>query len=152
MKIPLYTKRVRSTLSLRRHPIHPMLINFPIGFLFGAFGSDLAYVWTADPFWARGSFWLVFTGLASGALAATAGFIDFITVREIRQHVESWSHFISAIMALSLAAANLVLRWEDMEAVMPWGLVLSGGTVAMLSLAGWLGGHLVFHHLIGTGE
>ncbi|MBA4142594.1 MAG: DUF2231 domain-containing protein [Nitrosospira sp.] len=152
MKIPRITKRVPSTLSLRGHPIHPMLINFPIGFLFGAFASDLAYLWTADPFWARGSFWLIFAGLAGGAVAAMAGFIDFITVRAIREHVESWNHFISAIMGLSLAMANLVLRWQDMGAIMPWGLVLSGATVAMLSLAGWLGGHLVFRHLIGTGE
>ena len=145
-------ERIPSTIAVHGHPLHPMLITFPIAFLIGVLGCDAAYAWTGDVFWARMAFWLIVGGLVGGGLAALSGMADFMLVREIREHVTSWSHFIVAIMAMSIAAANLALRWDDAAAVIvPWGLFLSALNVIVLSFAGWLGGNLVFRHLIGTG-
>jgi uncharacterized membrane protein len=44
---------VRSTAAIFGHPIHPMLVVFPIGFLVGALATDLAFWGTDDPFWVR---------------------------------------------------------------------------------------------------
>lgn len=146
-------ERITSIIAVHGHPVHPMLIPFPIAFVIGAFACDLAYWWTADVFWPRMAYWLLAAGLAMGAVAALSGTADFLLVREIRQHVASWSHFILAIMAMAIAAANLALRWADAAgAVLPWGLVLSSLNVIMLGFAGWLGANLVFRHLIGTGQ
>jgi uncharacterized membrane protein len=144
-------KRVPSTAAIKSHPIHPMLVNFPLGLLYAVVAADVAFWWTGDPFWARGAFWLIAGGLAGGLAAALSGITDFVTIRYAREQVGGWSHFLSGITALSLATANLLWRWEDPAgAVLPWGLLLSFDTAVLLGFAGWLGGKLTFHHLIGS--
>ncbi|GAB3540602.1 DUF2231 domain-containing protein [Noviherbaspirillum agri] len=156
MKNPLLThppKSTRSFVAIAGHPIHPMLVNFPIAYLLGAFLSDVAFWWTGDPFWARVSVWVIGIGLLVGSVAALAGMLDFLLVREIRHHVTSWSHFLAAVTMLAITAANWWQRIPDpMLGVLPWGLFLSGVSAVALSFAGWLGGKLVFEHNIGTGE
>jgi uncharacterized membrane protein len=128
-----------------------MLISFPVAFLLGGLASDLAYWWTEDPFWARFSLWIIGAGFAMGSLASIAGTLDFLIVKEIRRHVTSWSHFIAAIMLLSLAAANWWLRVSGPEEnLLPWGLFMSCVTAVSLGTVGWFGGKLVFHHNIGS--
>lgn len=156
MKNPLLTrppKSTRSFVAIAGHPIHPMLVTFPIAYLLGAFASDLAFWWTGDIFWARVSIWVIGIGLLMGSLAALAGMLDFMLVREIRRHITSWSHFLAAIMMLALTAANWWMRVPDAAGgVLPWGIFLSGISAGALSFAGWLGGKLVFEHNVGTGE
>lgn len=155
MKNPLLLRPPTGTasfVSVAGHPIHAMLVAFPIAYVLGGLASDLAFWWTGDPFWARASLWIIGAGLAMGSLAALAGMLDFLLVREIRHHVTSWSHFLAAVMMLALTAANWWLRVPDPQSVLPWGIFLSGITAVALSVAGWLGGKLVFEHKVGTGE
>jgi uncharacterized membrane protein len=156
MRNPLLTRPPRSTRSyvaLAGHPIHPMLVSFPIAYLLGALASDVAFWWSGDPFWARVSLWVIGLGLLMGTLAALAGMMDFMLVREIRRHITSWSHFLAAVMMLALTAANWWMRVPDAaQGVLPWGIFLSAISAASLSFAGWLGGKLVFEHNIGTGD
>lgn len=133
------------------HPLHPMLVTFPIAFLIGAFGSDAAYWYTADPFWARMSFWLLGGGTAMGILAGIAGTVELLAIRGIRLRAASWSHFVAAVMLLSVAFANWVIRLDDAEAaVLPYGIYLSALGAALVAVAGWLGGKLVFEHRVGV--
>jgi uncharacterized membrane protein len=142
-----------SAASLAGHPLHPMLVNFPIAYLMGGLATDLAFWWSADPFWARMSFWLIGAGLAMGCLAALFGMLDFFLVKEIRRHTSSWSHFLSGVMLLALAASNWWLRIDDVQQdLLPWGLFLSAVSAAAVGSAGWLGGKLVFDHNIGTAD
>lgn len=144
-------KRVPSTVSIHQHPLHPILVVFPLGLLITALGADALYWWTRDAFFARGAWWLIGGGLAGGVVSAVVGFVDFITIRYSREQISSWSHMVAGISVLSLATANLLLRWPDPEgAVLPWGLLLSVDTFIMLIVTGWLGGNLTFRHLIGS--
>lgn len=146
-------KSTRSFVAVMGHPLHPMLVAFPIAYIVGTLASDLAYWWTGDPFWAHVSLWVIGVGLAMGSIAALAGMLDFFIVKEIRRHVTSWSHFLAAVMLLGLTAANWWLRVPDAQsAVIPWGVFLSGVSVIALTVAGWLGGKLVFEHNVGTGD
>jgi uncharacterized membrane protein len=61
-----------STAAIGGHPIHPMLVVFPIAFLVGALATDIAYWRTGGHFWALPSEWLLAAGLIMGALAAVA--------------------------------------------------------------------------------
>jgi uncharacterized membrane protein len=141
---------VPSTASILGHPIHPMLVPFPIAFLVGAFASDLAFWGTADPFWARASVWLVGAGLATGALAALAGLTDFLTIQRVRSLSAAWMHFLGNGAALLLSLWNLLHRLGDPAAgVLPSGLILSLVVVAILLVTGWLGGELAYRHRIG---
>uniref|UniRef100_UPI002ED89BD0 DUF2231 domain-containing protein n=1 Tax=Novilysobacter viscosus TaxID=3098602 RepID=UPI002ED89BD0 len=101
-----YTRKVPSVMALHKHPIHPMLVVFPIAFLGTMFLTDMAYVLRGDEFWALVSFWLNLGGLVMGVIAGAIGMGDFMILREVRNHVSAWSHFIAAVMLLALAAAG----------------------------------------------
>lgn len=143
----------RSSMAVGGHPIHPMLVNFPIAYLFGGLPSDLAFYWTGDPFWARASLWLLGIGFAMGTIAAVFGTLDFLLVKGVRKHTSSWTHFLLGVTLLAVACANWWMRIPDpASAVLPWGLFLSCVTAVAVGAAGWMGGKLVFDHHIGTSD
>lgn len=132
------------------HPLHPMLVTFPIAFLLGALGSDAAFWWTADTFWARMSLWLLGAGTFMGIVASVAGAVELLAIRGIRYRAAGWSHFVSAVMLLSVAFTNWFIRVTDpAEAVIPFGIYLSLLGALLVAFAGWMGGKLVFEHQVG---
>jgi uncharacterized membrane protein len=140
---------IASTARIAGHPIHSMLVPFPIAFLIGALLADLAFWNTRDPFWAVAGAWLVGAGVAGGALAALAGLTDFLGSRRIRALGTAWVHFLGNATAIVLAILNLYLRTSATsatEAVLPWGLALSAAVVAIFAVTGWLGWELVYRH------
>lgn len=142
----------RSTAAIAGHPIHPMLVPFPIAFLVGALASDLVFIGTRDGFWARGSLWLIAAGLVMGAFAAIAGLTDFLTIERARSPT-GWVHFLGNAVALVAALVSLVLRIGDpAAAILPAGLILSCITVAIFLVTGWLGGELAYRFKIGVIE
>lgn len=144
--------KIESRAALRGHPIHPVLIHFPIAALVMLLGSDLGYVITGDPFWARSGYWLSLIGAIVGAISGLAGAVDLFTVGRIRRLVTAWAHGILAVMMLSLAAFNFMLRWGDDPGalIMPWGLYTSVLTVLLINITGYLGGQLVYEYGVGV--
>lgn len=142
---------VESRMAIMKHPIHPVLVSFPVAFLTMLAPLDVLYLWLQDPFWAQLAFWLNAGGLAFGVLAGLVGTVDLLSIRVVRRHVSAWSHFVVAVMALSLAALGVWLRYPDpAAAVWPWGLLQSSVTLVVVAVAGWLGGTLTFRHGIGV--
>jgi uncharacterized membrane protein len=74
----------KSTAQIAGHPIHPMLIPFPIACFVLAFVSDLAFWKTSSDFWASASLWLLGVGLIMAALAAVMGLTDVLGDDQIR--------------------------------------------------------------------
>ena len=143
----------RSTARFAGHPLHPMLIPFPLAFLFGALASDLVYWRTGAAFWATASFYLLAAGIAGALLAALAGFTDFFGDRRIRALGHAWQHMIGNLLAVVLAIANLALRvGDEAAAIVPTGLGLSAAVGLILVFTGWRGGELVFHHRVGVAD
>ncbi|RAM50464.1 MAG: hypothetical protein C6Y22_16850 [Hapalosiphonaceae cyanobacterium JJU2] len=147
---------VPSTVSVAGHPIHPILVQFPIAFLVGAFLTDAVFWFTNDSFWARGSFWLITAGLVGGFAAAITGLLDFLRIGRVRKRTAGWAHLILNVSALVLTIINLVLRWNNpISAVLPWGLIISVIVATLLGISGWYGGELVYRHkisVIGNGN
>jgi uncharacterized membrane protein len=142
---------VESTAAIARHPVHPMLVPFPIGFLVAALGSDVGYWMTGDAFWARASLWLVGAGLLTGLAAAAAGLVDFFASSRIRELRAAWIHFAGNVTAMALAAVSWILRLPDpAEAVLPGGLLLSALIAAILGVTGWYGGELSYRYRVGV--
>ena len=83
-----------SRAAIAGHPLHPMMIHFPVAALLGLVATDFAYFWTTDPFWVRASLWLAGVGAAGGWIASIAGLIDLLTVKRIRQKISAWCHAI----------------------------------------------------------
>jgi uncharacterized membrane protein len=146
-----YSTGAPSTAAIGGHPIHPMLVPLPIGFLVGVVLSDLAFWRTGDTFWARASLWLVAAGVVTALLAAVFGFIDFATIRRVRSHTAGWVHFLGNLAAVGLSAVSWFLRSRDAaEAVMPTGLAISIVVALILLVTGWLGGELSYRYLVGV--
>jgi uncharacterized membrane protein len=143
----------RSTAQVAGHPIHPMLIPFPIAFLIGTLVSDIVYTQTDDRWWATLSAILLGSGIVTALLAAIAGFMDFFGDRRVRALSHAWQHMLANLAAVTLALVNLVLRMDDVaEAIQPTGLILSAAVVAILAFSGWRGGDLVYHHRVGVSD
>lgn len=146
-------KGVRSTAAIGGHPVHPMLVPFPIAFLVGALATDLVFWGTGDAFWSRASWWLLAAGLVMGLLAAVFGLTDFLTIPRARQGSTGWVHFLGNLLAVVLALVNVLLRLGDAAAaVLPGGLILSFVTVGILLVTGWMGGELAYRFKIGVIE
>jgi uncharacterized membrane protein len=147
-------ERPRSTARIGTHPIHPMLIPFPIAFLVGALVTDLIFTQSGgDAFWARAGTYLLGAGIVMALLAAVFGFIDFFGSRRIRDLSHAWQHMFGNLLAVVVAAVNFLLRLgNEADTIPPLGLLLSAVTVAILLFTGWRGGDLVYRHGVGTPE
>jgi uncharacterized membrane protein len=142
---------VESTAAIAGHPLHHMLVTFPIAFLIGAFVTDLAFWSTQNAFWAQASYWLLIAGIVTALVAALPGFIDFLTISKLRDLWIVWAHMIGNLAVVVLAVINVWLRWTDPVAgAQGWGTTLSFLSTALLLVNGWFGGELAYRYGIGA--
>lgn len=142
---------ITSSVSIAGHPIHPILVIFPVAFLSAAAGSDIGYWLTEDFFWARASTWLIGLGGLSGIMAALVGIADFVRVKKVRQRTAGWAHMSINIIVLVMTFINFGLRLDDPQiAILPTGIALSLIVATLLAIGGWYGGELSFRHKIGV--
>jgi uncharacterized membrane protein len=143
--------RMDSRIAIAGHPVHAMLVAFPIALTFCTLGADAFYWWTGDVFWARAGLWSAGMAFLIGLLAGLSGTAELLLVPGIRVRAVSWTHFVIAVMLLSLLGTNWGLRMQGFEvAVLPWGILLSLLCTGFTALTGWHGGKLVFDYQLGT--
>ncbi|SEN84706.1 Uncharacterized membrane protein [Loktanella fryxellensis] len=139
-----------SKIAIASHPIHAMMVAFPIALAFSTLGADVMYWVTGDEFWPRVALYAVGIAFAVGVLAAIAGTVELLMVPGIRIRSASWTHFILAMVLLSVLGLNWGFRLEDpVGVVLPWGFLLSALAAGMTGITGWHGGKLVFDYGIG---
>jgi len=142
---------VPSTVAIAGHPLHPLIVTFPIAFLTGAFGADLGYWFTHDPFWARAALWLIGAGFTSGMVAALTGMLDFLKIGRVRKHSAGWIHMVGNVIAMVLTLVNWVLRLNNVEGnVLPNGLIISLIVASLLGITGWFGAELIYRHKVAV--
>ena len=142
----------RSTASIAGHPIHPMLVPFPIAFFVGAFVTDLVF-WQTGVAWSAASFWLLSAGLVMAALAAVVGLIDVLSEPRIRMLQDAWWHAGGNVVAVLISLYIWYGRYASGEAVVvPPGLTLSLIVVLILLFTGWKGWKLVYLHRVGVSD
>lgn len=142
---------VPSTVAIAGHPMHPLLVTFPIAFLTAPLATDLAYWFTQDLFWARASLWLIGAGILTGLIAAATGLMDFLKIDRVRQHSAGWIHMIGNVAAIGLSLVNIGLRWGNAAAaIVPVGLVLSLVVATALGVTGWYGAELIYRHKVAV--
>lgn len=110
---PTPQRSIKSRASLAGHPLHPVMIHFPVAALMALVACDIAYWYTQDTFWLRGGLWLAGVGAFGGWIASVAGIIDLVSVARIRRLITGWSHAIVAVVMLSLASLNWLLRFTE---------------------------------------
>jgi uncharacterized membrane protein len=143
----------RSTASIAGHPLHPMLIPFPIAFFIATFACDLVYWQTANAVWATAAIWLLGAGLIMAALAAVAGLIDFLGDAQIRALNDAWWHAGGNVVVVLIELYNWYARYtEGTAAVVPKGLILSLIVVCILGFTGWKGWDMVYRARVGIAD
>lgn len=140
---------VGSAVALVGHPIHVIMVHFPVAFVVATLGADVFYWWSADVFWLRVGLWSAGAAFWTGVAASIVGTAELLLVRGIRLMEASWSHAVAAMTLVAIAGANWGLRLINPEAVLPHGLAISALASVMTGFAGWHGGKLVFDHGVG---
>lgn len=143
---------MRSKASVHKgHPIHPILIPFPIAFLSGAFFFDLVGLITGqESLWTTGAY-LSILGVMMGLVAAVPGFIDYLyavppnsTAKE-----RATRHMIVNASSLVLFAVSFVVR-GGVAAPNYVVLALELVGLGLLTSGGWMGGTLAYRNQIGV--
>ena len=143
---------IATTAKIGQHPLHPMLVPFPIAFLVATFSCDLAFWINGMPFMAQMAFWALGAALVGAVFAAIAGLIDFLNNDRIRAITDAWKHMIANVVAVVIAIISFFMRYRDGvdQAAGTWGVIASGVIVLLLLYSGWKGGELVYRHRIGV--
>jgi uncharacterized membrane protein len=140
-----------SPASIGGHPIHPMIIPFPIALWVFSLIADVIYLWRGNPVWRDWiAFYALLGGIIGAAVAAVFGIIDWLSIkdREVKK-VADW-HARLNVIALLIFAASFYLRttggsgWVGGSYTIP--VLLSVVGVILITISGWLGGELVFKH------
>src|SRR4030095_14774574 len=140
---------MKSTASIESHPIHPMLIPFPFAFLTGAWGFRVAAAFSENQDLKPVPRYLVPAGLAAGLLAAVPGIIDYLGSVPPQSSAKERATKHALLNVTSLALFSLGwLAGESPDRYLP--LALQSVGVTTLSMAGWLGGTLVYRNQIGV--
>lgn len=142
---------MRSKASFNSHPIHPILVSFPIAFLIGTFVCDLIANFSSnDQFWQTG-YYLEIAGIATGLIAAVPGLIDYIfTVPpDSSAKKRGLKHALVNVTHLILFFIALMIRIDENPNTTVV-LILEAAGVVLIFIAGYLGGTLVYRNQIGV--
>jgi uncharacterized membrane protein len=143
-----------SKASIMGHPVHPMLIPFPLGLWVFSFICDVLYLVRGDMVWPVLAKYTLAGGILGGALAAVPGLIDWLALksREVK-NIANW-HARLNIIALLIFAASLYLRTKYGASLVSGSLtipiLLSAIGVVLITISGWLGGSLSYDHGVGV--
>jgi uncharacterized membrane protein len=73
-----------SAVALVGHPLHVMMVHFPVAFVIATLGIDVFYWWSGDEFWVRVGLWSAGFAFWSGLVASIVGTAELLLVRGIR--------------------------------------------------------------------
>lgn len=138
-----------SRASIAGHPIHPMLVVFPIGLWVFSFVSDLIYIGTGDEAWLTTAYYTMAGGVIGALVAAIFGAIDLFAMPRGNTRRIGEVHMALNLGIVALFLINLWWRTQvSPDSVGP--IWLSAIAVALLAISGWLGGELVYVHGAGV--
>ena len=144
---------MESRAKLLGHPIHQMLIVFPLGLLAMAVIFDLIAIAFGDGYWSEIAYWMIAAGVVTGLLAAPFGFIDWLAIPSgTRARRIGAIHGAGNVLVVLLFATSWLLRGDVPSA--PGGLALALSFVAggLALVTGWLGGELVDRLSVGVDD
>ena len=131
--------------SILKHPIHPMLIPFPIALWIFSLVCDVVYMTGfGDAIWQDMALYTMIGGLLGALAAAIPGYFDYRSITEPAVARVGFWHMTTNLTIVVLFALNIFMRivWET-ETI---PIILSIIAVTLLGISGWLGGELVYVH------
>ena len=145
---------MESKAKLFGHPIHPMLIVFPLGLLSTAVVFDILYLAFNNEAFSIASYWMITAGILGGLLAAVFGLIDYLAIPSgTRARAVGLWHGAGNVVIVLLFALSWLLRRgapNNEPSTLAFVLALAGAGLAVLT--GWLGGELVYRLRVGVDQ
>ena len=143
-----------SKASIGGHPVHPILIPFPIALWSTSFATDVAFYFFRNSSLILISKFMLAAGCLGAVAAAVPGIIDWLSIKDPGvKRIANW-HARLNIIALIVFAISLYLRlstgahWVNYSLRIP--VLLSFLGVILISISGWLGGELAYKHGVGV--
>ena len=146
-----------SPASIGGHPVHPMIIPFPIALWVFSLVADLIFLWRGNPVWSDYiAFYTLLAGIIGAVAAAVPGFIDWLSLKDPGVvKIANW-HARLNVIALLVFAASFYLRTRGGSALVSGSynipIALSVFGVILISISGYLGGEMVFKHGVGVDQ
>lgn len=142
---------MESKAKLFGHPIHPMLIPFPLGLFATALAFDLIDYFGAGDRFSGAADLMIAAGIVMGLLAAIFGAIDWLAIPQgTRAKRIGTVHGVGNVVVVVLFAAAWLLRRDDPSDPGWVALVLEVVAVLGALVTGWLGGELVDRLAVGV--
>lgn len=144
---------MQSHAKLFGHPVHQMLIVFPLGLLASAVLFDIIHLATDVPEMATVAYWLVAGGIIGGLVAAPFGTIDFLHIPNgTRAKRIGMLHGGGNLVVVLLFIGSWWLRPEPPATPSALALLLSFAGAGLALVTGWLGGELVDRLGVGVDD
>ena len=144
---------MESRAKLLGHPVHQMLIVFPLGLLATAVIIDIVYFVAGALIFAELSYYLIIAGLIGGAVAAPFGLIDWLAIpANTRAKRIGALHGGGNVIVMLLFVASALLRADLPSAPPVAAYVCSFAGAALALVTAWLGGELVDRLGIGVSD
>ena len=143
---------MKSQATIGSHPLHPILIAFPIAFLTGALIFDVISLITGHQSLRQTAEYLLLAGIISTVVAAVPGFIDYLyTVPpDSSAKKRATRHAILNVAHLVLFSVAYVFRVNSNDPSPVVIIALETAGTGLMMAAGWLGGTLVHRNQIGV--
>ena len=132
-----------SPASIKKHPIHPMLVALPIGLWVFALVCDGVRAVGGNDAWPTVAIYCIAGGIVGAVVAAVPGLIDYFSIDEAAMKRIAILHLAVNLGAVVIFAINLWIRFRlPAESYLPLGLSIVG--VLAIGVGGWLGGEMVY--------
>jgi uncharacterized membrane protein len=142
---------MESKAKLFGHPIHQMLIVFPLGLLATSVIFDMIYLITGNGYWTEIAFWMIAAGVVGGLVAAVFGLIDWLAIpKNTRAKSVGILHAFTNVVVLGLFSASWFLRQDMPNRTTMLAIGLSLAACVLSSIGAWLGGELVTRLGVGV--
>jgi uncharacterized membrane protein len=134
------------------HPIHPMLIVFPLGLLAMAVIFDVIRLASGATLGVS-AYYMIAAGVISGLVAAIFGLIDWLAIPSgTRAKSVGTLHGLGNVVVVLLFAASWWLRTGDPSNPPMVAFVLAVVGAGLALVTGWLGGELVDRLGVGVDD
>jgi uncharacterized membrane protein len=144
---------MESKAKLLGHPIHQMLIVFPLGLLATALIFDIIALASDNAVLFLASYWMIAAGVIGGLLAALFGVVDWLAIpHKTRAKDVGFWHGAGNVIVMALFAISWFLRRPTPDHPPAAALLLSLIAVAMALVTAWLGGELVDRLGVGVDD
>jgi uncharacterized membrane protein len=142
---------MESRVKLFGHPVHPILIVFPLGLLATSVIFDIIYLATGHVYLSEVAYWLIVAGILGGVVSAPFGLIDWLAIPAgTRAKRIGALHGMGNVVVLLLFALSWYIRTGAEAAPGAFAYVCAFLGAGLALLTGWLGGELVDRLGIGV--